>query len=521
MKHSLLLACVGMYGLLLPGLRAQDISLTPLGSYREGTYNEGAAEIVAHDPGTQRLFVVNGAKRTVDVLDARNPMAITRIGNLAIPAEAGVAANSVAVRNGIVAVAVEASPKTSPGSVVFYSAQGQFLKSLRVGALPDMVTFSPDGKYVLSANEGEPAEDYSVDPEGSVSIIDISKGIEATTQADVKTADFQAFNMQNLPMGVRVFGPSNRPLVVAENLEPEYISVTPDSRKAYVTIQEANAIAIVDIVTAKVEKLVPLGTKGHWLERNTMDASDRDGGIALRTWTVWGMYMPDTIAGYTAADGKYYVITANEGDSRDWPGYSEVARVSAVRLDPRFYPDPAGLQQASELGRLNITTATGDDDGDGDIDRIHVFGARSFSIWDADAKLVYDSGNELEAAHEADFFLNFNVSNSNNTRDDRSDDKGPEPEAVAIGTVRGRTYAFIGNERQSNIVVYDVTDPLRSRYVGQWWNRNFSAATNTAAAGDLGPEGMIFIEAADSPNGRPLLVVANEISGTTTIWQIN
>jgi hypothetical protein len=519
MKRAHLLAFLSIsFGI---GLLAQDISLTPLGSYRDGAYNEGAAEIVAHDPQTQRLFVVNGAKRTVDILDARNPMNITRVGNLAIPETAGVAANSVSVRNGIVAVAVEANPKTSPGSVAFFTTQGAFVKSLRVGALPDMVTFTPDGRYVITADEGEPADDYSVDPEGSVSIIDISKGIEATTQADVKTADFKAFTRENLPAGIRIFGPANKPLVVAENLEPEYVAVTPDSKKAYVTIQEANAIAVVDITTAKVEKLVALGTKGHWLERNTLDVSDRDGAIALRTWTIWGMYQPDTIAGYTAADGKFYLITANEGDSRDWTGYSEVARAATLRLDPRFYPDAAGLLQASELGRLNVTTATGDDDGDGDIDRIHVFGARSFSIWDADVRQVYDSGNELEAAHEADFFLSFNTSHTNNTRDDRSDDKGPEPEAVTIGTVRGRTYAFIGNERQSNIVVYDVTDPLRSRYVGQWWNRDFNAATNTVAAGDLGPEGMVFVEAANSPNGRPLLIVANEISGTTTIWQVN
>ncbi len=500
---------------------AQAPFLTPLGSYREGSYNEGAAEIVAHDPQTHRLYVVNGAKRTVDILDARDPMRITRIGNLAIPAEAGVAANSVAVRNGVVAVAVEASPKTDPGSVAFFSTQGTFLKSLRVGALPDMVTFTPDGRKVLVANEGEPSDDYNTDPEGSVSIIDVSRGIEATTQADVRTAGFAAFTTANLPAGVRVFGPTGKVGTVSQNLEPEYITTTPDSKKAYVTLQEANAIAIVDIDTATVERVVALGFKQHWLERNTLDASDRDGGIQLRTWTLWGMYQPDSIAGFTAADGRFYVLTANEGDSRDYPGYSEVARVSTLRLDPRFYPDAAGLQQASELGRLNVTTATGDDDGDGDIDRLHVFGGRSFSIWDADVRQVYDSGNELEAAHEADFFNFFNVSNSNNNRDDRSDDKGPEPEAITTGVIRGRTYAFIGNERQGNIVIYDVTDPMRSRYIGQWWNRNFSVATNTAAAGDLGPEGIIFVEAANSPNGRPLLIVANEISGTTTIWQVN
>jgi hypothetical protein len=507
--------------LLSSGLWAQDPFLSVLGSYREGTYNASAAEIVAHDPQTHRLFIVNAAKRTVDILDARNPAQITRIGNLAIPASAGTIPNSVAVRNGVVAVAVEADPRTNPGSVAFFSTQGMFLKALTVGALPDMLTFTPDGRKVVVANEGEPNDEYTIDPEGSVSIIDISKGIAETTQADVRTAGFTAFTMANLPAGVRVFGPRTLPLVPATNLEPEYVAVTPDSRRAYVTLQEANALAIVNLETAVVERIVPLGTKSHWLERNSFDASDRDGGIQLRTWTVWGMYQPDAIVPYTAADGRLYLLTANEGDSRDWPGYTEVARAGTLRLDPRFYPDAAGLQQLSELGRLNVTTATGDDDGDGDIDRLHVFGGRSFSIWDAEGAQVYDSGNELEAAHEADFFLHFNVSHTNNTPDDRSDDKGPEPEAITVGTIRGRQYAFIGNERQSNIVVYDVTEPRRARYVGQWWNRNFNAATNTPEAGDLGPEGMVFVDAANSPNGRPLLIVANEISGTTTIWQIN
>ncbi|GAB4404472.1 MAG: choice-of-anchor I family protein [Bryobacter sp.] len=508
--------------LLCVQLGAQSISLSPLGSYRDGAFDAGAAEIVAHDPATHRLFVVNGGKKSIDILDARDPMRLTRIGTLEIPAAAGDAPNSVAINNGIVAVAMQAAPATNPGFVAFFrAADGVFLKALQVGALPDMVTFTPDGTKVLTANEGEPADDYSVDPEGSISIIDVSKGIPDTTQADVRTADFRAFTLANLPTGVRVFGPTSRPLVVAENLEPEYIAVTPDSRTAYVTLQENNAVAVVNLETATVTGIRPLGTKAHWLEGNAFDASDRDGGIQIRQWTVWGMYQPDTIAGYTAADGNFYLVTANEGDSRDYSGYSEVARASTLRLDPRFYPDAAGVLQAAELGRLNVTRATGDDDGDGDIDRLHVFGARSFSIWDSSARLVYDSGNALEQAHEADFPAFFNVSNSNNDRDNRSDDKGPEPEAVAIGQVNGRTYAFIGNERQSNIVVYDITDPANSRYVGQWWNRDFRANVQTAAAGDLGPEGIIFISAENSPNGRPLLVVANEISGTTTVWQIN
>lgn len=502
---------------VMPAL-SQDLVLTPLGTYRTGSYNVGAAEIVAHDPATQRLFVVNGADRVIDVLDMRNPMNLTRINRIAFTADLGVAANSVAVKNGIVAVAIEASPKTDPGTVAFYNADGRLLKSVKVGALPDMVTFSPDGRKVLTANEGEPSDDYAVDPEGSVSIIDLSRGIEALTQADVRTADFRAFTRENLPAGVRVFGPRAS---VAQDLEPEYITVSPDSKTAYATIQEANAIAIIDIDAARVTRIVPLGLKEHWRPENTLDASDRDGGFSLRTWTIFGMYQPDSIASFVGSDGQLYLVTANEGDARDYPGFSEVARVASVRLDPRLYPNAAELQLPSELGRLNVTTATGDTDGDGDIDALHVFGARSFSIWDAEARMVYDSKNDIERIQTTDYPGVHNLSNSNNNPDDRSDDKGPEPEAVAVGVVNGRTFAFIGNERQGNIMVYDVTNPRATRFSSQWWNRNPTAATNTAAAGDLGPEGIIFIPASESPNGRALLAVANEISGTTTVWQIN
>jgi len=499
---------------------AQDPVMTVLGTYRTGSYNRSAAEIAAHDPQTQRLFVVNGADKTIDILDMRNPMNMTRISRITFSGEVGSAANSVAVKNGIVAVAVEAALKTDPGSVAFYTPEGRLLKFLKVGALPDMITFSPDGKKVLIANEGEPSDDYKTDPEGSISIVDISKGIEATTQADVKTADFRSFTRENLPAGVRAFGPGAS---IAQDMEPEYIALSPDSKTAYVTVQEANAIAIVDVDTAKVTKLVPLGLKPHYLPENSLDVSDRDNSFDMRTWTIWGMYMPDSIASYVGSDGKLYLVTANEGDSRDYPGYSEVARVGAasVRLDSRLYPNEAELKLPSELGRLNITTATGDTDGDGDIDMLHVFGARSFSIWDAEAKMVYDSKNDFERIQRTDYVGLHNLTHTSNTPDDRSDDKGPEPEAITTGVIRGRTYAFIGNERQGNIMIYDVTDPTAVRFASQWWNRNTAAATATAEAGDLGPEGVLFIAAADSPNGRPLLVVANEISGTTTVWQIN
>lgn len=499
-------------------LLAQDPSLTVLGTFRTGKFDASAAEISAHDPATQRLFVVNGADKTIDILDIRNPATPTRISQVKMPVDVGAAANSVAVKNGIVAVAVEAADKTQPGSVLFLDANGTPLNSVKVGALPDMLTFTPDGKKILVANEGEPSEDYKVDPEGTISIIDISGGVASLTQAQVKTAGFAAFTPQTLPAGVRIYGPGAS---IAQDIEPEYIAVSPGSKTAYVTLQENNALAIVDIEAARVTSIAPLGLKPHWREENSMDASDRDGGVSMRTWTVWGMYQPDAIAAHVAADGNLYLLTANEGDSRDYPGFSEIERVSALKLDPARYPQAAENQLASEMGRLTVTKATGDLDGDGDIDMIHSLGARSFSVWSPAGELLWDSANQFETIGRLNYPEAFNASNSSHALDSRSDDKGPEPEAIIVATIRNKPYAFIGLERQSNILIYDMSDPLNPRYVGQHGNRNNAAAPNTEAAGDLGPEGLLFIPASESPTGAMLLVASNEISGTVTIWRVN
>lgn len=207
------------------------------------------------------------------------------------------------------------------------------------------------------------------------------------------------------------------------------------------------------------------------------------------------MYLPDAIARYAAPDGRLYLLTANEGDTRAWTGFNGEARVSELRLDPRNYPSAQELQRDGEMGRLRVTNAQGDEDGDGDYDVLYMFGARSFSVWTADVDQVYDSGNDFEVVSALNPTASFNVSSTDNALDSRSDDKGPEPEAVALGTVRGKPYVFIGNERQSNILVYDLTEPRNPRYLGQFSNRNPQAATSTPNAGDLGPEGVILVVA--------------------------
>jgi hypothetical protein len=329
--------------------------------------------------------------------------------------------------------------KTDPGLAVFFDADGRFVNKVQVGALPDMITFTPDGKKVLVANEGEPNDEYTVDPEGSVSIIDIKHGIKRLQQTDVVTADFRRFNNTTLDPSIRIFGPN---ATVAQDLEPEYIAVSHDSKTAWVTLQENNAIGKLDIERGKFTKLFGLGFKDHKLPGKGLDASDRDNAINIRNWPVKGMYQPDGIATYRYR-GENFLVTANEGDARDYDGFAEEGRVSSLNLDPTAFPDAAVLKQNANLGRLTVTNATGDKNKDGLFEELYVFGARSFSIWDEHGRLVFDSGDDFEQIM-ADRFPNFfNSNNEANNFDDRSDNKGPEPEGVTHARIFGRTYAFI------------------------------------------------------------------------------
>jgi hypothetical protein len=510
-------------------LLAQDAAPEPSGAlrldvlstYQTGVFDEGAAEIAAYDPSTQQVFVVNGDSDTIDVFSIADPAAIERVAQIDVT-EYGDGANSVDVYNGVLAIAVEGEAVDENGRVVFLAtADRSFLASVEVGVLPDMVTFTPDGARVLTANEGEPSDDYSIDPEGSVSIIDVSGGFADLTQDKVITVGFAAFNAggpraAELPADVRIYGPN---ATVAQDLEPEYIAVSPDSATAYVTLQEANAIAVIDLAAGEVVEIRALGFKDHSQPGNELDATKDDEQIRITNWPVFGMYQPDGIAAF-AINGTVYYLTANEGDTRDYDGYSEETEVAETPLDPTVFPNAAELQSEETIGGLENVSSTGDSDGDGDFDGIYIPGGRSFSIYTADGALVYESGALLERITAAAYPEHFNAANDDHGLDDRSDNKGPEPEGVAIGVIDGVTYAFIGLEQIGGIVVFDISDPTAPVFVTYVNNRDFSGDIEAGQAGDLGPEGLEFIPADVSPNGMNLLVVANEVSGSTTIYQI-
>lgn len=512
-------------------------------------------EIPAYDAASKRLFVVNGSGAgTVEVwniADPRNPVQVGTLRTESFGTGLG-GVNSVAVHNGIVALAIQGNPKTSTGSVVFVNASDLgTLSKVAVGALPDMLTFTPDGSHVVVANEGEP-NSYgladSVDPEGSVSIINV---LDVRNPVERK-ATFTAFNDQAAALrasGVRIYGPGAS---VAQDLEPEYVTVSADSKTAWVTLQENNAIAVVDIAGAKVNAIRPLGYKDHGLAGYGMDVSNEDGGTNTNSGTplvkiapvpVKGMYLPDGIANYSVG-GVRYLVTANEGDARaDWPGFSEETRVRdycTAGLDPtRFSGDIGNLARDSNLGRLRITTtpnggSTGKNSA-GQCTGLYSFGGRSFSIWNAQTgERVYDSGDAFEVktaelAGKPGFDFPFNTGHDEaDALDARSPNKGPEPESVVLQRFGKKTFAFIGLERVGGVMVYDVTSASAPRYVTYINTRagagvavkNANGDNGIVNGGDRGPEGLIVIPAAKSPTGKPMLVVANEISGTTSLFEI-
>ena len=568
-----------------------SIELVRIGGYETGIFGASAAEIPAFDAVSKRLFVVNAKKGMVDVLDMTQPEKPVHIEELSARtylAESDV--NSVAVHQGIVALAVQAKNKTDSGIVAFFNAKDlSFISQLEVGALPDMLVFTPDGNKVLVANEGEPSAGYAVDPQGSISIIDVSN----IQRPLVKTAGFSAWNSQKqslLDAGVRIFGPDAQQYAniatqgiatttVAQDLEPEYISISADGKTAWATLQENNAIAKIDLIQDEVVDIFPIGYKDHGLAENAFDASDKDLGVNIQAWSgVFGMYMPDTIAQYQV-NGQTYLVTANEGDAREWlvnadqyfkgndlnAGYAEEIRVKhlfnskgfrnngdyaahlrqiapnvkGAKLDSSIFCKNAPQVETclseligdTQLGRLTMSWTQGykkdaltglpllDENGLMTYDKLYAYGGRSFSIIDpVSEKIVWDSGKEFEAKVAQMMPQYFNSNHEEAKFDDRSDNKGPEPEGVALGKIGNKTFAFIGLERQSGIMVYDISQPKKGQFVQYFNDRKMTEAANKQ--GDLGPEGLIFIAAKDSPNGQPLLVVGNEVSGSTAIYQV-
>lgn len=504
------LAAVGAATLLTPptAVGADTPVLQLLGTYTTGLAS-GDGDLTSGEVAAMlgdRLYVSNASDVSVDVVDVSDPANPALIRRVDLSAY-GEEVTSVAVAPGVVAAALDRG--AAPGMVALFSPGGSNIRVVEVGSGPDMVTFTPGGRRLLVANEGEPTG-YGpghTDPPGTVSVLDLSP----RGRVSVHTIGFEDFDPAGpragaLPEDVRVYG---SPLPSLD-LEPEYLTVSADGATAWVSLQENNAIAALDLAELDVERIDALGFKDHSLPGNGLDGSDQDGGIRIQPWpNVLGMYQPDAIATFEV-DGEPYVLSANEGDAREYPGLVEAARLRSTTTDASFGPDRAN----NRIGRLNVTTSPpGSPSAQ---TTVYAFGGRSFSVWSGtDGSLVHDSGDLLEQTIAAALPANFNSNNNENSFDTRSDDKGPEPEAAAVMVLEGRPYGVIGLERVGGVVVVDLGDPAEPVLVQYVNNRDFSS---DPVGPDSGPEVIDVVAAADSPTGRTLVVVANEITGTVTIY---
>ncbi len=581
-----------------------DLTIEVVGRFATGIYGKSAAEIVQFHKASKSAFAINGALNQIEVISlaalgntaVANPVADQSLSSQAFTflSTAEVVyngenqqitlgdANSIAIHDDLLAIVVAAHNKTDNGAVLFYRLDeqgvGSFIKAVKAGALPDMVTFTPDGKKVLVANEGEPAKDFSVDPQGSLSVIAINDSIPADLATTINLTTDIRFSSDLLSaqdydsdakrktllqnQGVKFASVAGT--TVAQDLEPEYIAVAFDNKTAYVSLQENNAMGIVNLEDMTIE-IKALGYK-DWGDHQ-LDYSNKDEVPMLKSVNgLYGLFQPDSIASYQYK-GATFVLSANEGDAREYIYSAEEATCTAaghqfdegdciayneeVRvkdLKEHFTSDLTDLYQQhggkDGLGRLKVTNVLGKIDSNNDgvadkFDALYAYGARSFSIWDQSVNLVFDSGDDFEKISAALLGEHFNSAHTQNKGDNRSDDKGGEPEAITVGQINGRQYAFIGLERSGDLFAYDITNPFNVTYMAHYNNRDFSTSfeldddldnpcdsnegmdcTAVGISGDLGPESIKFVASGDSPNGQALLIVGNEVSGSVTVYQV-
>jgi hypothetical protein len=502
---------------------------------------EGGAEIPTFHAASKRLFSTNGARNTVDVYDLSDPSKPTRINRVELK-NYGSDVTSVAAGKDVVVAAVHraetfaanGAPTTPSGVLVVMDPNGKVLSTADLkGVLPDAVTFTPSGTTALVAIEGQPvcakddpattaneATDYlkAVDPLGGVSIVDLT----TPASPQVTFVDFKGFTVGELrARGLALSSVVND---ASKDLEPEYITAL-DEAMAYVTIQEANGIGVLDIDQKTwIDVRRAFESK---LSQTPIDTSDRDSGKGPRSYlNVVGPSQPDAVAGFKIGSGHYF-LTANEGDAREYTCLNDDLRASSLKVDSRRFPDWKTWSTNAELGRAKVNPNAGDRDGDGDFDTIHLRGSRSMTMY-RNGLPIWDSGKLLEEIQISTFGVaNINGSHAlsadkstvNYTAQDRSDDKGGEPEGVAVGMVGSARVAILGLERMSALVVFDISSP-RSPTLIKWIQMLPTTPTPAAQATAWSPEGVIFVPADKSPNGKALFITSYELSGSLTVHQI-
>ncbi|WP_310832539.1 choice-of-anchor I family protein [Paenibacillus pedocola] len=500
------------------------ISVTKIGGYSVGTTNEdgGVAEIVKYNRANGKFYLVNGSTHpaTVDIVNLKdgvhpekeasiNVEALSETGGFSYGDLTSVDINTA---TGRIAVAVQEADAMKKGKILVLDYEGRLLKTYEAGIQPDMIKYTADGRYILTADEAEPRT-LAGDPEGSVTVIDTVTGTARTVKFDNPGLIDDLVHIRGAvdPVSKLITGEGAKEDAVRD-LEPEFIELSEDQKTAYVSLQENNAVAAVDVISGKLLWVKGLGFKDLSNPRNALDLV-KDNQIHLENVPFYGVYMPDGISQYTV-NGKTYLFTANEGDATEWDSKENAANIGSMKGS--LNPNSAAAKFLNGQKKYDSVEVMSDMGHDG----IYLYGGRSFSVWDAGTlKQVYDSGSEFEQITSERLPAYFNASNSNTTLDSRSTKKGPEPEYVKIGKVGQKALAFVGLERVGGLMTYDVTNPEQPQFVNYINSREFTPKNNLET--DTGPEGIEFIPATDSPTGLPLVLVANEVGGTVAVYQLN
>ncbi|MBD8071613.1 choice-of-anchor I family protein [Bacillus sp. PS06] len=525
---TLLVSGIPMYAGAAETGYQDALEVKKIAGYKMGEANEdgGVAEIVKYNSDNKKFYVINGQEQTLDIVSLEGLTSSDTVQQLQKEKSINIAeaiqdnnftygdltSIDISTSQDMIAVAVQEKDYTKPGKIVVIDYDGEMKAEYEAGIQPDMVKITEDGKYILSADEAEPRLGLgNVDPEGSITIVDMNSGNSKRVKFDDESVIADDVHIRN----------NGTKADAIKDLEPEYIAVSKDGKKAYVTLQENNAIATIDIENGKVLSVKSLGYKDHSVPGNELDAA-RNGKIEFENLPILGAYMPDAVASVNIG-GTEYLVTGNEGDATEWgEDESEFLNVAdfkdikdSITLTKSFQGMSAEEAQAvfdrmkgsKDYDKLEVLTDRG-------TDAIYTLGARSFSIWKADTmELVYDSGSDFEQITAERLPDYFNWSNDDDEMDKRSAKKGPEPEDVKVGVIGDQVYAFIGLERIGGVMTYNISNPGNAQFANYLNSRDFSAKI----AGDVAPEGLEFVSQDLSPTGRPLVIVGNEVSGTVAV----
>lgn len=444
-----------------------------LSSYSVGRTNAdgGVAEIVTYNKKDKVFYLVSGVTQSIDLVKINSDGSTERKKRIEIGKiledkniNAGdVTSVSYSDEKNLLAVAVQDEDYKNNGHIVILDKDGNYKEAYECGVQPDMVTFTKDGKYIISADEGEPREGYvnGIDPKGSVTIIDVEN-------KSTNKVEFNINRVEALNNGVLLKKDSNP----AEDLEPEYIAVSDDNKTAFISLQENNAIASIDIESGDINYVKGLGFIDHSLEGNEIDAvrgKGKNAKIDIKNDNFLGTPMPDGIA-FLSKNGKDYILTANEGDAREWgKKKNKYENTKSKKFDEKADKKTEYLDNDKTDGL--------------DENKIYLLGGRSFSIYDAsNLAKVYNSGSDFEKITARIFPDFFNTSNDEDKGidelDARSNKKGPEAENITVLNIKDKTYAIVGLERISGIMIYDITDPSNPVYKDYFNNRIFIKSVN-------------------------------------------